>query len=75
MTAAHAAGAVGAIIYNNIPGQELAATLGSNTTQANLVPAVGATQEQGLGYKTTIEGGTEVIGHISVYSYFNNVTT
>lgn len=61
------AGAVGAAIYNNIPGG-LNGTLGQPRALGPYVPTVGISQEAGLALVDVIAAGTEVTGALDVVS-------
>ncbi|KAF2010235.1 Zn-dependent exopeptidase [Aaosphaeria arxii CBS 175.79] len=69
-TLAKAAGAVGAVIYNNIPGA-LAGTLGA---VGNYAPTVGVVQETGNALIAALEAG-EVLVDLSVDTIEQNRTT
>ncbi|GAA1924877.1 M28 family metallopeptidase [Streptomyces sodiiphilus] len=63
---AAAAGAVGAVIYNNVPG-ELNGTLGE--AGAGLVPTGGISQEDGQALAATLEGGQEVTVNLEIIEF------
>ncbi|KAF1846534.1 aminopeptidase-like protein Y [Cucurbitaria berberidis CBS 394.84] len=69
-TNAKAAGAVGAVIYNNVPLQSLSGTLGG---EGDYAPVVGLTQEAGNGLLAKIGNGT-VSASLSVEAIRENRT-
>ncbi|KAF1810153.1 Zn-dependent exopeptidase [Eremomyces bilateralis CBS 781.70] len=68
------AGAVGAVIYNNVPG-DLNGTLGVPSPDRPYVPTVGLSQEAGAAVIAKIQGGAEVIGELSTYSVIKETFT
>ncbi|KAJ4357076.1 hypothetical protein N0V95_002814 [Ascochyta clinopodiicola] len=69
------AGAVGAIIYNNVPGT-VSATLGPPPRpEGPYVATVGISQEQGLAYKSQIQGGSNVTATLDVLTDVQVITT
>ncbi|KAF2471286.1 Zn-dependent exopeptidase, partial [Lindgomyces ingoldianus] len=69
------AGAVGAIIYNNIPGA-LNGTLGvPPRPEGDYVPTVSLSQEEGTVIVSLITGGAAVTASIGVLSVIENYTT
>jgi carboxypeptidase Q len=72
---AGAAGAVGAVIYNNIKGN-LVGTLGSSSRhEGPYPPTVGITQATGQALVDAITGGAELVGDLSVDAILENRTT
>ena len=73
---AGAAGAAGAIIYNNVPGPTGSGTLGPPPREeGEYVPTVGIAQENGTAILQLLEGGEVVTGVLEVVSDIRNVTT
>jgi Zn-dependent M28 family amino/carboxypeptidase len=72
---AGAAGAAGAIIYNNVPGS-VSATLGPPPRpEGPYVATVGFSQEQGLAYIAQIQGGANVTASLDVKTVVEIITT
>ena len=73
---AGAAGAVGAVIYNNVEGA-LSGTLGAPPPRPEgpYVPTVGVPLANGTALVTAITGGQTIIGDLSVRSITENRTT
>ncbi|KAF1982168.1 Zn-dependent exopeptidase [Aulographum hederae CBS 113979] len=72
---AGAAGAVGAIIYNNVPGELGSVTLGPPPRpEGPYVPSFGTSQETGLSLLEQISSGN-VTATIDAFSIINNITT
>lgn len=71
-TNALTAGAVGAIIYNNVEDQITAGTLGG---VGDYVPVVGISLEAGETYLALLEAGTNVTAELSVNAVLENRTT
>lgn len=69
---AKAAGAEGAIIYNNVPGPFPGGTLQSVD---DFAPSVSITQEEGEALLALLEAGTEVTVNLEVDAVFENRTT
>lgn len=64
---AGAAGALGALIYNNVAGPPLAGTLGAPPRpEGGYVPSISISQELGTGYVEAIAGGAIVAATIDV---------
>ena len=73
---AGAAGAAGAIIYNNAPGEFLGGTLGQPPRpEGDYVPTAGVTLENGTAILDAINSGETVQGDIEVDSIIENRTT
>jgi Zn-dependent M28 family amino/carboxypeptidase len=70
-TNAKAAGAAGAIIYNNVPLQSLSGTLGG---EGDYAPVVGLTQEAGTALLSQIGNGTTVTANIFIDAIRENRT-
>jgi len=69
------AGAVGAVIYNNVPGA-VSATLGPPPrTEGPYVATVGLSQEQGLAYVAQIQSGANVTASLDVKTVIEKITT
>ncbi|RVX71221.1 hypothetical protein B0A52_04795 [Exophiala mesophila] len=66
------AGAVGAIIYNNIEDQIASGTLGG---VGDYVPVVGITLEDGESFLALLEAGTNVTAELEVSAILENRTT
>lgn len=72
---AGSAGAVGAIIYNNVPGPVSGGTLGAPPNPAGeYVPSAGVSQENGTAILAALQAGT-VEGVLEVDSIIENRTT
>ena len=72
---AGSAGAVGAVIYNNVPGA-LAGTLGAASPPAGTyAPTAGISQEDGQALAAALAGGTTITGVLDVISIMENRTT
>lgn len=72
---AGSAGAVGAVIYNNVAGS-VSATLGPPPRpEGDYVATVGITQEQGLAYVSQIQGGANVTASLDVLTDVQIITT
>jgi Zn-dependent M28 family amino/carboxypeptidase len=72
---AGAAGAVGALIYNNAPGA-LSGTLGAPPRpEGPYVATLGLSQEQGQAYAAQIAAGTAVTGTLDVETVIETFTT
>jgi carboxypeptidase Q len=75
-TLANKAGAVGAVIYNNVPGQIAAITLGSDDSPLGKpVPTIGISRENGTPLADVLKAGTAVTGALYVKTVVENVTT
>ena len=73
---AGAAGAVGAIIYNDSPGGFPGGTLGRPfRLEGDYVPTVGVTQENGTTLLAALKGGKTIEGVIDVGNIIENRTT
>lgn len=73
---AGAAGAEGAIIYNNIPGPVTGGTLGPPPrAEGDYIPTAGITQDNGTALLAAINGGQTVEGVLLVDSVIENRTT
>lgn len=73
---AGAAGAVGALIYNNAAGPPLQATLGAPPRpEGDYVPSLSITQELGASYVSTINGGTTITVTLDVTTDIRNIST
>ncbi|KAH7411907.1 hypothetical protein DE146DRAFT_674338 [Phaeosphaeria sp. MPI-PUGE-AT-0046c] len=73
---AGAAGAVGALIYNNVAGPPLQGTLGvPPRPEGNYVASISITQELGAGYVSAIAGGASISATIDVLTDIRNITT
>lgn len=68
------AGALGVVIYNNIPGN-INGTLGPSNEAGPYVPAVTISQEDSTAILAALGNGTTVQGDLSVYTLIENVTT
>jgi carboxypeptidase Q len=68
------AGAKGALIYNNVPGN-LSGTLGTPREEGPYVPTLGLSQEEGTALVTSITGGATVTAELDVQTVIENVTT
>ncbi|KAJ9617084.1 Leucyl aminopeptidase yscIV [Cladophialophora chaetospira] len=66
------AGAAGAIIYNNVPGPNIAGTF---TEPGDYAPAVSVTQEDGEALLAQLEAGTPVTVELEVNAVLENRTT
>ena len=73
---AGAAGAVGAIIYNNAAGPPLQGTLGAPPRpEGDYVPSISLSQDLGAGYVTAITGGANITATIDVTTDIRNTST
>ncbi|KAF2755599.1 peptidase M28 [Pseudovirgaria hyperparasitica] len=74
---AGAAGAIGALIYDNVPGDApLSGTLGSAPRPTGpYVPTVGTSNNNGTALVQVINSGTEVIAHLDVETTITDVTS
>ncbi|KAK3076506.1 hypothetical protein LTS18_012825, partial [Coniosporium uncinatum] len=73
---AGAAGAAGAIIYNNVPGEIAGGTLGPPPRpEGDYVPTVQVTQANGTAILDSITAGGNVTGTIDAFSIILNITT
>ncbi|KAK3697136.1 hypothetical protein LTR37_017632 [Vermiconidia calcicola] len=73
---AGAAGAVGAIIYNDVPGPIGGGTLGPPPRpEGEYVPTVGIAMENGTAILDALDGAGSVEGEIEVESDIRNITT
>jgi len=73
---AGAAGAVGALIYNNAGGPPLAGTLGvPGRPEGDYVASLSLTQDLGQSYVAAIAGGATVTATIDVVTDIRNITT
>ncbi len=73
---AGAAGATGAILYNNVPGDLAVATLRSNGNATGpLVPSVAVARENGTAIIEAINAGEEVVAELNVQTFTENRTT
>jgi len=73
---AGAAGAVGAVVYNNIGGPIAGMTLSPERLPiGQTVPTVGVSREDGLIFKDAIVAGTTVTGRLLVLTVIKTVTT
>ncbi|KAK5676587.1 Leucyl aminopeptidase yscIV [Elasticomyces elasticus] len=72
---AGAAGAAGAIVYNNVPGLVGGGTLGEVPEAGPFVVTLGIAQENGTAILDLLTAGTEVTGLIAVDAALYNVTT
>lgn len=73
---AGAAGAAGAIVYNNAPGLIGGGTLNlPERSEGPYVPMAGISQEDGLKIKAQLDAGTEVVGKLVVNAVRENRTT
>lgn len=73
---AGAAGAAGAVIYNNVPGPIGGGTLGQGPRpEGEYVPAVGISQENGTAILEALTGGAVVEGSLMARSIIENRTT
>lgn len=73
---AGAAGASGALLYNNAPGSISGGTLGPPPRpEGDYVPTAGITQEQGLELLQAINAGQTITGLLEVDSVIENRTT
>jgi Zn-dependent M28 family amino/carboxypeptidase len=73
---AGAAGAVGALIYNNAAGPPLQGTLGvPPRPEGDYVASISITQELGAGYVSAIAGGANISATIDVTTDIRNITT
>jgi hypothetical protein len=70
------AGAVGAIVYNNIGGQLTSMTLGPDPSPLGpIVPTVGISRELGLDLVSQIAKGTTVTGKLFVKTIIEKAKT
>lgn len=73
---AGAAGAVGALIYNNVAGPPLQGTLGvPPRPEGDYVASISITQELGAGYASAIAGGANISATIDVLTDIRNIST
>jgi Zn-dependent M28 family amino/carboxypeptidase len=73
---AGSAGAVGAILYNNIPGPPLLGSLAPPPRpEGNYVPTISLVQELGESYVAAIAGGANIIATIDVTTDIRNIST
>ncbi|KAL7274658.1 Leucyl aminopeptidase yscIV, partial [Rhizina undulata] len=73
---AGAAGAVGAIIYNNLPGSISGGTLSAPTRpEGPYVPVAAIAQEDGLSLLENLQAGATIVGELSIDSVLENRTT
>jgi len=73
---AGAAGAVGALIYNNVAGPPLQGTLGTPPRpEGDYVASISISQELGTGYLSAITGGANVSATIDVLTDIRNIST
>jgi len=73
---AGAAGAVGALIYNNAAGPPLQGTLGvPPRPEGDYVASISITQELGAGYVSAIAGGANISATIDVLTDIQNIST
>jgi hypothetical protein len=73
---AGAAGAVGALVYNNAAGLPLQGTLGvPPRPEGDYVASISITQELGAGYVSAIAGGANVSATIDVTTDIRNIST
>lgn len=68
------AGAVGAVLYNNVDGT-IAGTLGTPRDEGPYVPTVGITKALGLSLIDEIEAGEAPVGDLYVKTEISNATT
>ena len=69
------AGAIGALIYNNIPGP-LQGTLGAGPRpEGDYVPTLALSQEQGTAFVESITGGATITATLDVLTVIENRTT
>ncbi|KAF1975624.1 transferrin receptor ectodomain, apical domain-containing protein [Bimuria novae-zelandiae CBS 107.79] len=72
---AGAAGAVGALVYNNIPDR-LEATLDPDARpEGNFVPTIGLSDVQGQNLATAITGGATIMASLHVETEIKNLST
>lgn len=62
-TLAKAAGAIGAIVYNNVPNTVVQGTLGG---PGDYVPTFGISQEAGLAFIAALGAGTAQTGSLTI---------
>jgi hypothetical protein len=73
---AGAAGAIGALIYNNVAGPPLQGTLGvPPRPEGDYVASISITQALGAGYIAAIAGGANVSATIDVTTDIRNIST
>ena len=70
------AGAVAAVIYNNVDGPIAGITLGVDIPAfGSVVPTIGLDRAKGLEIVESVSGGTEVVGDLFVEIEIMNTTT
>jgi carboxypeptidase Q len=69
------AGAVGAIIYNNLAGRIAGLTLGTDFSNGQPAPTLGISREDGLAIRALLNDGITVNGVLSVQTVIQDAIT